>query len=220
MRDLHISETGRQAARTLAESLRRKGIRDERVLEAIASVPRELFVPPDERPLAYEDIALPLKRGQTVSQPYIVALMTEALEPRPTDTILEIGGGSGYQAAILSQLVDRVITVERIAELAEEAQQRLQSLGIDNVEVLVGDGTLGWPPEAPYDGILVTAAAPRIPQPLLDQLKPGRHLVIPVGDEWLQRLIRVRQQGEGLHEDFLCDCRFVKLIGQYGWPET
>ncbi len=220
MRDLHISEGGRLAARTLAESLRRKGIRDERVLEAIASIPREVFVPPEERALAYEDMALPLKCGQTVSQPYIVALMTEALETRPTDTILEIGGGSGYQASVLSQLVDRVITVERIAELAEQTRRRLQSLGIENVEVLVGDGTLGWPPEAPYDGIIVTAAAPRVPQPLLDQLKPGRSLVIPVGDEWLQRLIRVRRDGDRLQEDFLCDCRFVKLIGRYGWPET
>ena len=175
MRDLHISEGGRLAARTLAESLRRKGIRDERVLEAIASIPREVFVPPEERALAYEDMALPLKCGQTVSQPYIVALMTEALETRPTDTILEIGGGSGYQASVLSQLVD---------------------------------------------GIIVTAAAPRVPQPLLDQLKPGRSLVIPVGDEWLQRLIRVRRDGDRLQEDFLCDCRFVKLIGRYGWPET
>ncbi|RMG36061.1 MAG: protein-L-isoaspartate(D-aspartate) O-methyltransferase [Planctomycetota bacterium] len=217
---MHVSDTARQEALQLAESLRRKGIRDERVLQAIATVPRERFVPADEQTMAYQDIALPLKCGQTVSQPYIVALMTEALAPRPTDTILEIGGGSGYQAAILSQLVDRVITVERIPELAEEAEQRLRSLGIGNVEVHVGDGTLGWPPEAPYDGIIVTAAAPKLPQPLLEQLKPGRHLVIPVGDEWLQRLVRVRRDGDILHEEPLCDCRFVKLVGRYGWPET
>jgi protein-L-isoaspartate(D-aspartate) O-methyltransferase len=201
----------------LRRDLARRGIRDPRVLEAFESVPREEFVPPEYRSQAYDDCALPLSQGQTISQPYIVALMTEALALDGDECVLEIGTGSGYQAAILSRLCRRVVTVERLPELSAAARRVLEALGCDNVECLVGDGTLGVPEDAPYEGIIVTAAAPRIPPPLYEQLAEGGRLAIPTGDESIQELIVVTKTATGPRSEVVCGCRFVKLIGEEGW---
>jgi protein-L-isoaspartate(D-aspartate) O-methyltransferase len=203
--------------------LKRRGIRDERVLDAFRTVPREAFVGPAVERAAYEDTPLPIGEGQTISQPYVVALMVEALEVRPTDRVLEVGAGSGYAAAILSRLAGRVYAVERNRRLAEGARDRLGRLGYDNIEIRVADGTLGWPEAAPFDAILVSAGGPGMPTPLLDQLAPGGRLVIPIGrprEQTLFRVTRVRGQGsrdEWLRED-LGPVMFVPLIGQGGWP--
>jgi len=170
-----------QRARMVADQLRPNGIHDELVLRALAEVPREEFVPPAARRHAYDDRALGIGWGQTISQPLVVAAMTQALQPGPDDTVLEVGTGSGYQAAVLARLARRVLTVEREPQLAERAAATLKRLGFDNVEVVVADGSLGWPPAAPYAGILVACATPSVPQPLLDQLLDGGRLVIPVG---------------------------------------
>ncbi len=203
----------------IREHLVGRGIRDPAVLAAMRQVPREAFVDQGMRELAYEDHPLPIDGGQTISQPYIVAYMTEALELSGTDRVLEIGTGSGYAAAVLSRIVHTVYSVERLEALARVARQRLESLGYGNVVVLEGDGTLGWPEHAPYDAIVVTAGAPAVPKPLLRQLAVGGRLVIPVGaSSFLQNLIRVRRQGE---EDYrseeLCGVRFVPLVGAEGW---
>ncbi|MDD1653250.1 MAG: protein-L-isoaspartate(D-aspartate) O-methyltransferase [Methanomicrobiales archaeon] len=194
-----------------------RGVRDPRVLAAMREVPRHLFVPDAQRSAAYQDRPLPIGSGQTISQPYIVALMTALLEPSPGDTVLEIGAGSGYQAAILGKLVSRVITIERLAEIATAARERLQRLAITNVEVEVGDGTLGYPPRAPYPGILITAATPEIPAPLLDQLAEGGRLVAPVGGRDVQELVRIRRQGGQVVRELHGAVCFVPLIGEYGW---
>jgi protein-L-isoaspartate(D-aspartate) O-methyltransferase len=196
-----------------------RGIRDERVLAAMRAVPRHLFVPGHVLGSAYRDSPLPIGQGQTISQPYIVAFMTEMLEPRETDRVLEIGTGSGYQAAILSQLVSQVITVERFPSLAQEAGQILTRLGYDNVRIEVGDGSLGWPDEAPYDAIIVTAAAPDVPQPLQDQLAEGGRLLAPVGPRWTQDLVRIRRRGNKFHTESLIAVAFVPLIGKHGWQD-
>ena len=203
--------------------LKRRGIRDERVLDAFRSVPREAFVSQAVGEYAYEDSPLPIGEGQTISQPYIVALMVEALGLRPTDRVLEVGAGSGYAAAILSRLAGRVYAIERNQRLAEEARDRLHRLGQDNVEVRSGDGTLGWPDAAPFDAILVSAGGPGVPKPLLEQLAPGGRLVIPVGRPREQRLYRITRVGGGgsgdewIRED-LGSVAFVPLIGKGGWP--
>lgn len=203
----------------LRHQLEAQGIRDIRVLDAVEQTRRDLFVPQEYRDRAYENNALPIGEGQTISQPYIVAIMTQELALTGTEKVLEIGTGSGYQAAILSQLCAEVITMERIAELAYPAQQVLAELGVENIKFCIGDGTLGWPDEAPYDGIIVTAAAPRIPEPLYQQLKLGGRLVIPVGNELTQTL-RVVEKWEPEPKNYkICDCRFVKLIGKAGWPQ-
>lgn len=220
--ELHNGEVFSQpipAAQVLSRQLQARGIRDLRVLEAIARTPRHRFLPPELRAEAYDDTALPIGRGQTISQPYIVALMTEALALSGEETVLEVGTGSGYQAAILSQLCRRVVTIERIAELSAAARGVLQEMGCSNIEFYVGDGTLGVPESAPYDGIIVTAAAPDVPQPLYDQLAPHGRLVIPVGDEQLQYLLLIRKTPAGPLREELCGCRFVKLIGHAAWSE-
>jgi protein-L-isoaspartate(D-aspartate) O-methyltransferase len=205
----------------VVEQLEARGIRDRRVLDALRRVPRHLFVGPQWRDRAYEDMPLPIGERQTISQPYMVALMTEALAPAPGERVLEVGTGSGYQAAVLAELGARVVSVERLPAIAARARDVLDSLGYDDrVTVEVGDGTLGWPASAPYDGIVVTAAGPGLPRPLVEQLAAGGRLVLPIGEEELQTLVRVRRGPSGLAEEYLGECRFVKLIGDYGWEET
>ncbi len=201
----------------LIQTLRRDGITDQSVLDAVADTPRERFLPENLRHRAYENTALPIGDGQTISQPYIVALMTQALKLTGREKVLEIGTGSGYQAAILSQLCREVVTVERIAPLSRRAQVVLDSLGYDNIEYHVDDGTLGHPAGAPYDGILVTATAPGVPQALCEQLTLGGRLVIPVGGEDVQELKCITRNADGLRAKKLCDVRFVPLIGKQGW---
>jgi len=196
-----------------------RGIKDKRVLAAMEKVPRHLFVPAHLQSSAYDDMAMPIGEGQTISQPYMVAIMTELLELKGTEKVLEVGTGSGYQAAILSELASVVITVERVKTLADKAQEHLKELGYNNVRVVSGDGTEGCTAEAPFDGIIVTAGCPDIPQPLIDQLKDGGRLVIPVGDRYSQILTRVIKKGNKIEKEYSIGCVFVPLIGKYGWPE-
>lgn len=205
--------------RMVRHQIAARGIRDERVLAAMRTVPRHLFVPLKSRHAAYQDGPLLIGQGQTISQPYIVALMTEALELKGHERVLEIGTGSGYQAAILSQLASHVYTIERIPELANRAQELFLQLGYDNISTRIGDGTLGWPKHAPCETIIITAASPEIPEPLTDQLADGGRLVSPVGGAWSQSLIRVRKQGDRLQRQELTMVAFVPLIGEHGWPE-
>ena len=199
----------------LAELAREVG--DPRVLNAIARVPRERFVPPELRLLAYEDRPLPIGYGQTISQPLIVAVMTQALDLRGNERVLEVGTGSGYQAALLSQLAAHVVTVERVPELARQAKRALAELGYANVEVHVAGETLGWPDGAPYDAIVVTAGAPRVPHELLEQMRIGGRMVVPVGGRDLQELVRVVRSPEGPVIINLGPCRFVPLVGPGAW---
>jgi protein-L-isoaspartate(D-aspartate) O-methyltransferase len=201
----------------IESQLARRGIKDKRVLNAMRQVPRHLFVPKDMRGLAYCDGPLPIGHGQTISQPYIVALMTELLELTGQEKVLELGTGSGYQAAILSRLVRQVYSVERHAALAQQAEKVLAQLGYDNVVIRVGDGTLGWSEYSPYEAIIVTAAAPDVPQPLTEQLADGGCLVAPVGSRWSQVLAKVKRQGETLVREHLTAVAFVPLVGKYGW---
>ncbi len=194
-----------------------RGIRNERVLAAFNEVPRHLFVPEEMRGDAYSDNPLPIGEGQTISQPYMVAIMTELLAPKPTDRVLEIGTGSGYQVAILSRLCKHVYTVERFPELSERAARILTQCGYDNVTYTVGDGTAGLPSEAPFDGIIVTAGAPRIPDILVEQLTEGGKLIIPVGDRFSQTLKRVIRTPKGPKTESYTGCRFVDLVGEHGW---
>lgn len=205
--------------RMIAEHLLARGIRDAAVVRAMREVPRENFLPPEMERFAYDDGPLPIQAGQTISQPYIVAYMIEALELMGQERVLEIGTGSGYAAAVLSRCAAEVFTVERIAVLAESARSRLQTLGYRNVTVLLADGTLGWQQHAPYNAIVVTAGAPEVPDELLEQLAPGGRLVIPVGPTpHLQTLVRVRKTAQGdLLQQELCPVRFVPLIGEQGW---
>jgi protein-L-isoaspartate(D-aspartate) O-methyltransferase len=197
-----------------------RGVRHPAVLRAMATVPRERFVSALDAADPYEDSALPIGQAQTISQPYVVALMLEALDPEPTDRVLEIGTGSGYAAAVLAEVVAEVYTIERLASLAEAARARLAELGYRNVHVREGDGTLGWPEHAPYDGIVVAAGGPEVPAPLLPQLKPGAHLVVPVGSSpRSQELVRVtRHTADAYTTDTLGPVAFVPLIGEAGWP--
>lgn len=197
--------------------LRKRGIRDERVLAALLSVPRHQFVPPEFAAEAYTDRPLPIGHGQTISQPFMVAAMAEALELSGGECVLEIGAGSGYQAAVLSLLAREVHTVEMQEDLATQSAERLRRLGYGNVQVHIGDGTLGWPEDAPFDAIVVTAAAPDIPPPLAAQLANGGRLIIPVGTPEEQRLLRVEKHDHALSTRPLYHCRFVPLLGQYGW---
>ena len=206
--------------RMVEEQLVARGVHDRRVLEAMRIVPRHLFVPVELREMAYDDEPLPIGDGQTISQPYMVALMSEALEIQGGERVLEIGTGSGYQAAVLGVMGVELITIELVPALAERARAALASLGLEGrVRVEVGDGTLGRPDEAPFDAILVTAGAPQIPRPLLTQLAPEGRLVLPMGDEDLQSLVRIRRRGGELIEEYLGECRFVKLHGAYGWDD-
>ncbi len=204
----------------VAVQIAARGVYHRRVLAALVAVPRHWFVPATLADAAHDDVPLPVGQGQTISQPYMVALMTAALEPRRADRILEIGTGSGYQTAILAHLARRVFTVERIPELARGAARRLAALGLGNVEFRVGDGTLGWPEAAPFDGIVVTAAAPEIPEPLTAQLAPGGRIVVPVGDLALQELVVGVLGPHGLSLRDAGGCRFVPLIGRHAFPEN
>ena len=194
-----------------------RGINDEKILEAFRSVPRHFFVPEGQRRFSYSDSPLPIGRGQTISQPYMTALMTLYLNPGPEMPVLEIGTGSGYQAAILAFLGAQVYTMERFPSLAKEAKEVLNSLGV-KVEVKVGDGTLGWPEHAPYDRIIVTAGSFKIPPPLIEQLKVGGRMIIPRGVRFHQELIVVDKISQSkINEEQVCGCVFVPLVGEYGW---
>lgn len=194
-------------------------VRDERVLEAMRRVPREAFVAADVRSAAYENRPLPIGQGQTISQPLIVAMMAQALFLEGNEKVLEVGTGSGYQAAVLSLLAREVVTVERVVELAEAAGERLERLGYNNVDVHFVDETLGWPEDGPYDAIVVAAAAPEVPLALLNQLAQGGRLVIPVGGRNTQELVRIVKTPEGARRHNLGPCRFVPLLGRSAWPE-
>ncbi len=198
--------------------LRARGIADERVLEAMSRLPRERFVPQALASAAYEDRALDIGLGQTISQPYIVAYMTEKLELRPDHRVLELGTGSGYQTAILAGLCEKVYSVEYLQELSARTQATLGELGLDNVTYGVRDGSPGWPEHAPYDRLMVTAGAPSIPPPLVDQLCLDGRMILPVGDAKVQQLVVVERKQNRFVEFPLIGCRFVKLIGQHGWP--
>jgi protein-L-isoaspartate(D-aspartate) O-methyltransferase len=195
-----------------------RGVRDPRVLEAMREVPRDRFVPGSARDEAYEDRPLPIGEGQTISQPYMVAVMTAALGAQEADRVLEIGTGSGYQTAILSRLAARVVSIERHGLLAARAKEALDSLGITNVEIHVGDGTEGWPQDAPFDRILVTAGAPTVPESLRQQLADGGRLVIPVGPSGFQHVMIIDRHGDQYVQRQGDACVFVPLIGRLGWP--
>jgi protein-L-isoaspartate(D-aspartate) O-methyltransferase len=206
------------ARRRLVQRLLEGGVRDPRVLAAIAAVPRHLLVPEALRTESYKHAALPIGDGQTISAPAVVAAMTEALEIEGTERVLEVGTGSGYQAAVLSHLAASVVSIERVGRLAARARSALDALGVSNVVVYLGDGTIGRAADAPYDAIVVTAGAPTIPQPLLDQLAYGGRLVGPFGTREEQALVRVRRTEDGqLERETLGRCRFVDLIGAHGW---
>lgn len=197
-----------------------RGIRDTRVLDVMRRVPRHLFVDSSIQPEAYEDMALPIGEGQTISQPYMVAIMTELLELKGDERVLEIGTGSGYQAAVLSELAKEIYTVERVASLGERAIERFRSLYYTNVHVKIGDGTLGWPEKSPFDRIVITAASPKIPDPLMGQLSVGGILLAPVGSRYSQELLKVRKTDQGISEEYHTPCVFVPLIGEHGWKEN
>lgn len=201
------------------EQIASRGIRDLRVLNAMSKVPRHLFVEEALHGQAYNDYPLPIGEKQTISQPYMVALMTEALDLKGDERVLEIGTGSGYQTAILAELAEWVYSIERIRSLANNARKLLDELNCYNVEIRVSDGTQGWKEKAPYQAITVTAGAPEIPQPLLDQLVPGGRLVVPVGDAFSQTLVRVIRTKGGFKREDMGGCHFVKLIGKHGWDE-
>ena len=208
-RELRVQMVERQIAQ--------RGVRDPRVLQALREVPRHLFVPDSQRRHAYEDRALPIANGQTISQPYIVAVMTELLDARPDDTVFEIGTGSGYQTAILARLASHVISIERHSPLAESARRLFEELGITNVDIRVGDGTEGVPEAAPFGRILVTAGAPAVPEVLKDQLAVDGRLVVPVGPPGHQVLTVVDRTSEGFEHHERDACVFVPLIGRHGW---
>lgn len=209
-------DRGGERRRMVQTQLRPKdrGIRNEAVLKAMATVPRHEFVPERQRASAYEDRPLPIGHGQTISQPFIVAFMTEALEPKPTDRVLEIGTGSGYQAAVLSLLVQAVYSIEIVEPLGRQAAADLKRLGYHNVQVRVGDGYAGWPEAAPFDTIMVTCAPDHVPQPLVDQLKEGGRLIIPVGDLGNQSLVLARKQNGRLKQERVMEVRFVPMTGK------
>lgn len=215
----HVVEYARKRRHMVSRQLRGRGITDGRVLDAMDRVPREWFVRPEERDQAYDDRALPIGCQQTISQPYIVSLMSQELMLRGTERVLEIGTGSGYQTAILAELAAEVYTVERVRELSLRARMALDARGYQNVHYHIGDGTLGWPEHASYDRIVVTAMAPEVPASLFDQLGEGGVMVIPVGSPKSQMLQAVhKENGEQRVRD-LCPCLFVRLVGQEGWPD-
>ena len=210
----------KQRMKMVDAQIRARGIRDPRVLKALEKVPRHLFVNEALRDQAYNDNPLPIDGGQTISQPYIVALMTEALELTGSEKVLEIGTGSGYQAAVLAELVDHVFSIDRIASLAGNARRLLESLNYYNIAIRVGDGTLGWKDEAPFDAVMVTAGAPDIPKTLVEQIAVGGRLVVPVGGRHSQVLMKLTRLSESVNDvkkEDLGGCRFVDLIGEYGW---
>src|SRR5437867_6761607 len=203
----------------IATQIANRGVRNRRVLAALAWTPREWFVPPPLVPDAYEDAPLPIGNGQTISQPFVVALMTAVLAPRRRDAVLEIGTGSGYQTAILARLARRVYTIERLPDLLVEAEERFRRLGLTNIETRLGDGASGWPERAPFQGIMVTAAAPSVPTPLTEQVAPGGRLVIPIGDLASQELVILERGPAGLVERRAGGVRFVPLISRLAFTE-
>jgi protein-L-isoaspartate(D-aspartate) O-methyltransferase len=212
-----VDDNARLRDNMVTQQLIKRKIEDPRVLQAMRDTPRHLFVPTRYRARAYEDMPLPIGYEQTISQPLMVAMMTASLQLHGHERVLEIGTGSGYQAAILSHLAVVVFSIERLPELAAQARATLAMAGVMNVHVLVGDGSLGLPEHGPYDAIVVTAASPKIPPALIDQLQPGGRLVIPVGDRHEQTLIRLTATNNGPQIERLGGCRFVPLIGQQGW---
>lgn len=196
-----------------------RGIKDSRVLEAMRRVPRHIFAGGYNLANAYEDMALPIGEGQTISQPYMVAVMTELLELKGTEKVLEIGTGSGYQGAVLAELAKEVYTIERIALLAERAEMQYRILDCTNIRIRTGDGTLGWPEESPFDRIIITAAAPQAPQPLIEQLAVSSILVVPVGSRYSQQILKLTKTAQGLAEEYHTPCVFVPLLGKYGWEK-
>ena len=209
----------KERSRMVDEQLAGRGVRDERVLAVMRKIPRHEFLPEGIRGMAYNDSALPLGEGQTMSQPYMVALMTESLRLKGTERVLEIGTGSGYQAAVLAELCEKVYTVERIKTLADKARATLDRLGYKSVAIKVYDGTYGWKEMAPFDAIIVTAGSPDIPAPLMEQLKVGGRMSIPVGDRYGQQLVTVVKAAEGMITERSIPCVFVPLIGNHGWKE-
>ncbi|MHC4601257.1 MAG: protein-L-isoaspartate(D-aspartate) O-methyltransferase [Planctomycetota bacterium] len=209
----------RDRRRMVETQLKRRGIRDPRVLQAFAEVPRHRFVPASAAPFAYEDHPLSIGHGQTISQPYMVAIMTQELALQGGEKVLEVGTGSGYQAAILHALGARVFTVERLKSLSDATKALFAEMGIEDVRFRVGDGTLGWPEEAPFDRIIVTAGSPDVPPTLQDQLAEGGVLAIPVGELYWQQLTVLTRRGDGFEKRTVCPCVFVKLRGKEGWPE-
>lgn len=207
----------RARARMIEEQLVSRGITDTRVLGAMAQIERHLFVEEALQERAYDDKPLPIGSRQTISQPFMVGLMTQTLGLQGYERILEIGTGCGYQTAVLAELSANVFSIERISTLAVRARNLLDRLGYYNVATRVGDGTLGWSDEAPFDAIVVTAGTPQVPRPLIAQLADRGRLVFPIGEEELQTLVRIRKEGERLREEYFGECRFVKLVGRYGW---
>ena len=215
-----MSDYAVQRERMVRELVAARGIKDQRVLQAMRGVPRHLFVRDHLRSQAYGDHALPIGSAQTISQPYVVARMTELLELDREHSVLEIGTGSGYQTALLAMLARRVYSLERLAELAQQAIPRMRQLGLENVKIQIFDGTVGWSEWAPFDRILVTAGAPRVPEPLLDQLAPGGSLLIPEGQQNLQRLVLYRKSARGeLRRKEGEEVGFVPLVGRHGWKD-
>ena len=206
--------------RMVEQQLRSRGIDDERVLDAFLKISRELFIPEEYRSQAYLDHPIPIGWDQTISQPFIVGLMVSALHLKGDECILEIGTGSGYQTALLSLLVSEVFSIERIAELSASAGSRLKALKVANVTLKVGDGTLGYPAQVPYDSIIVSAASPELPQPLIDQLKSPGRMVLPVGSAQMQTLVVLEKTKEGIKQRALGECVFVPLIGRFGWAAS
>ena len=204
--------------RMIRSQIVRRGIRNPRVLAALAWAPREWFLSRDFEPDAYRDGPLPIGNGQTISQPFIVALMTDALAPRRRQRILEIGTGSGYQTAVLAHLVRHVSTIERLPDLLVEAEVRFERLGLTNITTKLGDGAAGWPEQAPFDGIIVTAAAPRVPEPLLSQVAVGGRIVLPIGDQSEQELVILERAASGWHERSGGGVRFVPLVSRLAFP--
>lgn len=205
--------------RMVEDQLVARGVRDPRVLRAMAEVPRHEFVDEALRHRAYDECSLPIGYGQTISHPYTVGLMTEALELTGGERVLEVGTGSGYQTAVLSRLCGNVFTVERLAPLAMRTRKLLDAQGLYNVALQIGDGTIGWKAEAPFDAIVVTAGGPELPRPLLSQLRTGGRLIAPVGDGENQALVRLRVGANGIQEEVIADCRFVKLLGRFGFAQ-
>jgi len=218
---LAMTDFSREREAMVERQLKRRGITEQHILDAFLEVPREAFIAGNNVHLAYGDHPLPIEAGQTISQPYIVALMIQAAGIKPGDGVLEVGAGSGYAAAVISRIAGKVIGIERQHELVEVARERLQRLGYDNVEIVEGDGTKGWRDGAPYDAILAAASGSHVPRPLVEQLAPGGRIVMPIGDPgWVQQLVKVTKNDDGtLVQQDLGGVRFVPLIGEEGWKD-
>lgn len=217
---LDTADTIAWRAEMVEKQIRARGIVDERVLQTLLRVPRHVFIPQELIDESYQDRPLPIGQFQTISQPYIVALMTETLNLKGHEKVLEVGTGSGYQAAILAHLAKEICTIDRLEELSMKARTTIERLGIDNIRFYVGDGSLGLPEEAPFDAIMVTAAAPRIPAALTAQLSIGGRLILPTGDRWQQQLKRILRTEDGFEEETILAVAFVPLIGAQGWQES